>query len=147
MPESMTAPTATAPPSATDLYALGLGPPGSARLHCQSRELRTDSTDLRLEGTVPVPRHLDLYLAVALSQHRLRPGPVPDIARPGDQPPVLLMAQVLGHLRAKPGLQHRLGQLLQQPAGLGGSPARRDEGGLLPLAGSPALGASTVRRT
>jgi hypothetical protein len=71
--------------------------------------------DLRLERAGPIPRHVDLDWAGVLGQHRFRPGAVADIARSGTSRIVLLIAQVLGHLLAQRGLEHRLGQLLEQP--------------------------------
>ena len=76
--------------------------------------------DHRLEGAVPVPGHLDLDLPGGLGQHRLGPGPVADVGRvPVLGGTVLLMAQVLGHLLVQRGLQHALGELLEQPVRTG----------------------------
>jgi hypothetical protein len=57
-----------------------------------------------------------------LGEHGLGSGAVADVARPGADCTtgiVLLIAQVLGHLLVQRGLQHRLGQLLEQPVRAG----------------------------
>ena len=72
--------------------------------------------DLRLERSVPVAGYLDLHVPGGLGQHRLRSGAVADVGGvsiPGR--PVLLMAEVIGHLLVQRCLQHTLGELLQQP--------------------------------
>jgi hypothetical protein len=75
--------------------------------------------DLRLERPGPVPRHVDLHLAGRLGQHRLRSRAVPHVPRLGPGQAVLLMPQVLGDLLIQRRLQHRFGQLLQQPVRAG----------------------------
>ena len=74
---------------------------------------------LRLERAGPVTRNVDLDLPRRLGEHRLRSGAVADVARPGTGRVVLLIAQVLGHLLVQRGLEHRLGQLLEQPVRAG----------------------------
>ena len=71
--------------------------------------------DLRLERAIAVPRHPDRHLAAALGQHRLSPGAVTHIPGLAGRRAVLVMAQVLGQLLVQRRLQHRLGQLLEQP--------------------------------
>jgi hypothetical protein len=71
--------------------------------------------DLRLERAMPVARHLDRYLPAGLGQHRLGPGPVPHVPRLVTGRAVLVMTEMPGHLLIQRRLQHRLGQLLQQP--------------------------------
>ncbi len=74
--------------------------------------------DHRLEGALPVAGDLELDLAGGVGEHRLRPGPVPDVRRVSlTGSTVLLMAQVLGHLLVQRGLEHVLGELLEQPFG------------------------------
>jgi transposase len=73
--------------------------------------------DLRLERAVPAARHPDGHLAGAPGQHRLGPGAVAHVPR--RRLAVLFMPQVLGHLLVQRGLQHRLGQLFQQPVRAG----------------------------
>ena len=69
--------------------------------------------DHRIEGAVGVPRHLDLDRA-DLGEHRLGPSPIAGIARPAPNGVVFVIAQVLGHLRIQRGLEHVLGQLVEQ---------------------------------
>ena len=73
-----------------------------------------------------------------LGQHRLGPGAVADVARPGPGRVVLLIAEVLGHLLAQRRLDHRLRELLEQPVRAGqrqalllGHPDQLDRGLLL----------------
>ena len=76
--------------------------------------------DLGFERPVTVAGHLDLDLPGRLSQDRLRPGPVADV---GGVPllgsAVFLMTQVLSHLLVQRRLQHRPGELLEQPVRAG----------------------------
>jgi len=69
--------------------------------------------DLRLKRAIPVPWNLDGHLARRLGQHRLGPGAIAHVPR--RRLAVLVMAQVLGQLLVQRRLQHRLGQLLEQP--------------------------------
>jgi len=48
--------------------------------------------DLRFERARPIPWDIDLDLAGALRQHRLAPGAVADVGRPGASQLVLLIA-------------------------------------------------------
>jgi hypothetical protein len=115
MPESMTAPTATAPPSATDLYAPGCDPreahgcsasPGSCGPTapiCGSKE------PSRSRGTSTCTWPL-LSVSTAFGRVPFRTLPGPGTSRPCFSCPGARSSP------AKRGLQHRLGQLLQQPA-------------------------------
>ena len=87
--------------------------------------------DLRLERPGPVPRHVDPDWAAAAGQHLLGPGPVADVpaARALACGIMLLITQVAGHLLVQRGLDHGLGQLLQQPV--------RASQRQAPLAGQP----------
>ncbi|GAB3003113.1 hypothetical protein GCM10023080_081010 [Streptomyces pseudoechinosporeus] len=71
--------------------------------------------DLRLEGAGGVPGHLHLD-RTHVGQHGLRPGAVAAVAVVLPGRIVLLIADVVGDLALQGGLQHPLGQLLQQPA-------------------------------
>jgi len=74
----------------------------------------------RLETRIPIPRHRDLHRTHRIRDHRLRPRPVAHIrTRTIRLGPVLLMPEMLGHLRVQRRLQHRLGQLLKQPVRAG----------------------------
>ena len=68
--------------------------------------------DLRIERAVGVPGHLDLDRP-DLGEHRLGPGAVARVAAATAGRVVLVIAQVLGHLRVQRGLQHVLGQLVE----------------------------------
>jgi ubiquinone/menaquinone biosynthesis C-methylase UbiE len=79
MPESRTTTTATAAPSATDVYALGRDPAESARLRRQSDELRVDSAALLDRvGLGPGQRAIDLGCGpsgiLELLSERVSPG-------------------------------------------------------------------------
>jgi len=68
------------------------------------------------EGAFPVAGHLQRDLTTGVGQHRLGPRSVADVGRvPGTGCPVLFMPQVLSHLLVQRRLQHRLGELLEQP--------------------------------
>ncbi len=95
--------------------------------------------DLRLERAVPVAGHLDRYLPAALGQHRLGPGPVPHVPRIITGRAVLVMTEMLGHLLIQRRLQHRLGQLPEQPVRAGQRHA------LLPGPGHQLLGQLLLR--
>ena len=74
--------------------------------------------ELRLEGAVAVPRHLDLDRAAAVGEHRL--GPCRRCASCRRLRPVrgvLVIAEVLGHLLIERRLEHRLGHAFNNPAG------------------------------
>ena len=75
--------------------------------------------DLRLERAIPVPRHLDADLATAPRSAPSWAGCRCARSRPIAGRAVLLMAEMLGHLLVQRRLQHRLGQLLQQPVRAG----------------------------
>jgi hypothetical protein len=68
--------------------------------------------DHRLEAGVPVAGDLDLDRS-DLGEHRLGPGAVAGVAAPTADWVVLVIAQVLSHLRVQRGLQHVLGQLVK----------------------------------
>lgn len=68
---------------------------------------------LRGETAVAITRHLDLDRA-DLSQHRLGPGAVARVAAIAAGGLVLVVAQVLAHLRIQSGLEHLLGQPRQR---------------------------------
>ena len=70
--------------------------------------------DLRLEGPVTIPRHLDRHRAKAAFE-RLRRLAVARVAALVPGRVVLLIADVLGQLRGHRPLQQLLRQLLQQP--------------------------------
>jgi hypothetical protein len=71
---------------------------------------------LRLKGAVPIPRHINLYLAV-VGYHRLGAGPITAII------PFfgrlrwlsLFISEVMRQLAVQRSLHHRFRQLLQQP--------------------------------
>ena len=95
--------------------------------------------NLRFERCVPVARNLNSHLASGIRNHSLRPGTVAHVRRvPARLGPVLLIPEVFGHLLRKRGLQHILGEHLQQtvragqrqPSRLGLGHHRR-RGGLL----------------
>ncbi len=94
--------------------------------------------DLRFEGSVAVPGHVDLHRA-DLGQHRLGPGAVAGVPAIAARRLVRLIAQLLGELRLQSCLQHRLGQPRQQPArpdqvhALGLGPLHQPTGDLLLL--------------
>src|SRR6202008_2559814 len=67
--------------------------------------------DLRLEAAVGVPRHVD-SAGPDLSEHRLGPSAVAGVAAAPPSRVVLVIAQMLGHLRVQRGLEHILGQLI-----------------------------------
>jgi len=72
--------------------------------------------DDRLEGALTITGHLEVDLARGVGQDRLAPGAVADVAGvPLARGPVLLVAEVLGHLLVQGRLQDGLGELLQQP--------------------------------
>jgi len=71
------------------------------------------------ERAVPIPRHLDVHRPGRVGQHRLAADPVPRIAAVAAGRVVLVVAQVLAHLLVQGGLDHRLGQGLQQPVRAG----------------------------
>jgi len=75
--------------------------------------------DLRFERPSSVSWHVNLHVPARLGQHRLGPRALADVARPDTVRIMLFIAQVLGHLLAQRGLDHRLRQLLEQtvPAG------------------------------
>lgn len=70
--------------------------------------------DHRLERPVAVPGHVDLHIAERVGQQRLRPFPVPGVAPVATSRLVLVVAEALGHLLIQRGLDHRLGQRLEQ---------------------------------
>jgi hypothetical protein len=73
--------------------------------------------DLRFERTLPVPRHVNVDFAggVGVGDHRFRAGPVAHVRRLTIRVGlVLLMPEVLGHLLVERGLEHGLGEQLQQ---------------------------------
>lgn len=72
--------------------------------------------DLRVEAAVGVTGHLDLD-GPDLGEHRLGPGAVSGIAAATARWVMLVITQVLGHLRVQRGLKHVLGQLIEQPVG------------------------------
>jgi len=92
--------------------------------------VRTDHASLRSVG---VFSNRFLLVAGCLGQHRLLAAAVPDVPAARIGPAVLPMAKMLGHLLVQSGLEHRLGQLLQQPVRAGQGQA------LLPGPGGPAL--------
>ena len=75
--------------------------------------------DRRVEAAHPVPRNLDLHRAAVVGQHRLGARAIAGV--PGVLPGwvVLVIAEVVGHLFIQRGLDHRLGQRLEQPARTG----------------------------
>jgi len=95
--------------------------------------------DLRPGRAMPVAGHLDRYLPAGLGQHCLGPGPVPHVPRIITGRAVLVMTEMLGHLLIQRRLQHRLGQLLQQPIRAGQRHA------LLPGPGHQLLGQLLLR--
>jgi hypothetical protein len=70
--------------------------------------------DLRIEARVGVPGDVDLDRA-DLGQHRLGPDPVTGVAAVPADRIVLVVTEMPGHLLLERGLQHPLGQLVQQP--------------------------------
>jgi len=70
--------------------------------------------DLWLERAVRIARYLDLDRP-DLGEHRLGPDAVTGVAAAPPHRIVLVIAQVLGHLRIQRGLEHVLGQLVEQP--------------------------------
>ena len=70
--------------------------------------------DLRLEGPVAIPRHLDRHRPEAPFE-RLRRLPVARVAAVVPGCFMLLIADVLGQFRGHRPLQQPLRQLLQQP--------------------------------
>jgi hypothetical protein len=72
--------------------------------------------DLGLERRVDIAGHVNLDRA-DLGQHRLGPDPVAGIAMVTASGMVLVIAEMVAHLRLERGLEHLLGQLVQQPAG------------------------------
>ena len=88
------------------------GPVLADRCECPLH-LLSPSTRRACPGTAvglagPVPRHLQRDLA-DLGQHRLRRGPVTEVAGRGERPLALLIAQVSGYLGSQCVLQPRLG--------------------------------------
>ena len=69
--------------------------------------------DHRIKVTVGVSRYLDLDRP-DLGKHRLRSAAVAGIAAAAPGRVMLVIAQVLGHLGIQRGLQHVLGQLIEQ---------------------------------
>lgn len=69
------------------------------------------ANDLRIERPVPIPRDLDLD-RTDLGEHRLRAFPVARVLTGRGR--VLLVAEVLGHLRLERCLQHGLREPAQQ---------------------------------
>ena len=70
--------------------------------------------ELRLKGASRVPGHLHLDRA-DVGQHGLRTGAVAGVAAVPACRVVLVIADVISDLTLQGGLQHPLGQLLQQP--------------------------------
>jgi hypothetical protein len=70
--------------------------------------------DLRVEAAVGVAGHLDLDRP-DLGEYRLGAGSVAGVATTAAGRVVLVIAQVLGHLRVQCSLEHVLGQLVEQP--------------------------------
>jgi hypothetical protein len=71
--------------------------------------------DLGLERRVDIAGHVNLDRP-DLGQHRLRPDPVAGIAMVPPSGMVLVIPEMVAHLRLKRGLEHLLGELVQQPA-------------------------------
>jgi hypothetical protein len=71
--------------------------------------------DHRLEAAISVPRHLDVDLT-GIGQHRLGAFPVAGVAQVSAHRLMPVIAQMLSQLLIQGGLDHRLGQRLQQPA-------------------------------
>jgi hypothetical protein len=69
----------------------------------------------RLEAALPVARHLDLEQA-ALTPHRLAANPVPAVRLNQRRLLPMLVAEMLGQLRAQHPLHQRLLEVLHQPA-------------------------------
>jgi hypothetical protein len=78
---------------------------------------RADSACHNAKVLGAIRRAGDPDLARTAGQHLLGPGPIPDVPAAGALACgiVLLIAQVPGHLLIQRGLDHGLGQLLQQP--------------------------------
>ncbi len=112
---------------AVDLLEVRRHLAGSQALRDQRQHDRVDPSepslpllhDHRVEGAVPIPRHLDLDRADRLGQHRLGPDPVARVPAPTPGRMMLVVAEVLGHLLIKRGLEDRLGQRLQHPTRTG----------------------------
>jgi hypothetical protein len=79
--------------------------------------------DLRLEAAVPVARHGDLDRA-DIGQYRLRPGAVARVPAVFAGRIVFLIAEMVSDLAVQGGLDHPLGQLLQQASFTGQLQAR-----------------------
>jgi hypothetical protein len=67
----------------------------------------------RRETALPVAGHLDVHRP-DLGDHRLGAGAIARVTAVATHRVVLVIAQVLGHLRLQRGLEHRLGQPSQQ---------------------------------
>ena len=72
--------------------------------------------DDRGERAVAVPRHVDGHLTAGIAEHRLGALAVTGVPPVPAGRGVLVIAQVLGHLRLQGGLEHPLGDLVQQPS-------------------------------
>lgn len=69
---------------------------------------------LRLKRPVPITGHLDVHRS-HIGQHLLGPGAVAGVGSVSAGRLVLVVAEMLRHLRLETGLQHVLGQAAQQP--------------------------------